>query len=561
MVVSTKIPNQANFQDPQNFDIDIDKIFSDLIQEIDAVRSVVNISNPVNQAILNTLSGTTIAGLVQSLKAERTPQESRLHAFYRLIGFPVVSKDSIRFYNPGYDKIFDPNKTISLDDKIGIADNPFNNFQPISTQREQYVNDIAKVFSVNKTITASVLALSSSSHVRPFNVLAKESNDPFDFSAENQSEPPPDLHGLIGFNNRVLLTDYIDEFGNKPNTSLLKIKRFHFIKPFMVDPRIDFTVSPASRRVAVPFVPNKSDLLIGENTFVKRPLIEKVIRDRLTVQNQQNTLGTAGQTFANYVLSVPSVQDEPLIKQMAANDPYKLGDQLQFIKYFDIIRTMCAKLVDAQLKIQRIQSKYYWLPIPSTKGPEDGSQVRDVIISSQLPEDFITPADRAIINATLKQTASQFNAQSASNTGTPDIGGFAFESFATTFDRDTTEAFGNVVEKQLDAQKKIRSHDLAIANDALRTVEIIMGEFSGLGLCDIIAIMGALYIMPQSDILGFLDDDAIVRLVKLPDINTTGISSPGIVKAQQSFIVKVKDFYNIMDKIYKDLRQGNGLSD
>ena len=30
-----------------------------------------------------------------------------------------------------------------------------------------------------------------------------------------------------------------------------------------------------------------------------------------------------------------------------------------------------------------------------------------------------------------------------------------------------------------------------------------MGEFSGLGLCDIIAVMGALYIMPKASLLGF----------------------------------------------------------
>lgn len=558
MPISNKIPNQANYQDPQNFNIDIDKIFTDFIQEIDETRSTANITNPVNQAVLNSLSGSAISKLEQSLKVERTPQESRLHAFYRLIGFPVVASDKIHFYNPGFDKIFDPNRTIKLEDKIGIADDPIKGFQSISTNREQYVNTTAKTFS-SQTITASVVALSSGAFTRSFvAALENESDDPFDFSFANQTYKVEN-RGLIGSNKGVTLADYVDEFGNKPQ---LFLQRSHLLKPFMVDPRIDFTVSPADRRVSVPFVLNKSDLMIRENAFVKRPLIEKVIRDRLTVQDQKNTLGTADQSFVEYILSVTSVRDEPLIQQMARGDVYKLGDQVQFVKYFDIIRAMCAKLIDAQKKIQQIQSKYYWLPIPSITGPEGGSAIKPIIISKNLPDNFITRADRSIITATLKQAANQFSSQTSSIDGTPDSGGFAFESFATTtFDQDASEAYGNNVEKQLTLLNKLREHELAIANNALRTVEIIMGEFSGLGLCDIIAIMGALYVMPEADLLGFLDDDAFTRMIESPEINTDQKTSPGIEIAQKSFYAKVKDFYNITDKIYKDLRQSNGLSD
>jgi hypothetical protein len=555
MPISNKIPNQANYQDPQNFSINIDKIFSDFIQEIDAVRSTANITNPINQSILNSLGGTTITLLEQSLKVERTPQESRAHAFYRLIGFPVVGKD-LTFYNPGFDKIFDSKRTIRLDDKIKIADNPIKGFQQISTNRELYVNSLSKIFADNTSITASVTALSSGVFTRPFNFLEKEDDDPFVFSFADQTYKIEN-RGLIGFNKNVSLTDYVDEFGSKPQ---LFLQRSHIIKPFMVDPRIDFTVSPADRRVAVPFVLNKADLMVRENTFVVRPLIEKVIRDRLTVQNQKNTLGSADQSFVDYVKSVTAVQDENLIKQMAGGDVYKLGDQIQFIKYFDIIRAMCAKLVEAQSKIQQVQSKYYWLPIPSTNGPEAGSEIKQVFRT--IPTDFQTEADRAIINAVNRQQAGQLNSQSTSATGTPDIGGFAFDAFATTtFDQEASTAYGNNVSKSLDILNKRRNHAITIANDALRTIEIIMGEFSGLGLCDIIAIMGALYIMDKSKLMGFLDNDAFTRMIETPDIDTAGVSVSNIESAQKEFYDRVNDFYNLMNKIYQDLRHSNGFPD
>src|SRR6185312_13011132 len=100
----TTIPNQANFLDEQNFDIDIDKLYADFIQEIDNNRSIVNTSNQGNQSFLKVLKKQTITSLAKLVKVETTPQESRCHAFLRLIGFPVISKD-LRFYNPGLDII------------------------------------------------------------------------------------------------------------------------------------------------------------------------------------------------------------------------------------------------------------------------------------------------------------------------------------------------------------------------------------------------------------------------------------------------------------------------
>lgn len=568
-MVSNNIPNQANFQDAQNFEIDIDKIYSDFIKEIDACRSIVNIQ--INQSVLKVLDITTIASLNAQLKVENTPQESRTHAFYRLIGFPVIDINQ-NYYNPGLDITEDNSKKIKLKDKITIANHPLNGFNTISSQRENYFNAITNVFAVRPaTITATAFSLTSSTHTRTFGVPVANNIEPFDFSLPDQSYTA-DFRGLIGKNDQVFLTEYVDEFGNKPDLGAMRRNRFHFIKPFMVDPRIDFSVNPSSRKVAVPFVYNKTNLLVGENTFVKRPLIEKIIRDRFTVQDQISTTESAGKSIVDYILSVPSVRNEKIIQQMASGDIYKLGDQLQFIKYFNIIKAMCLKLVNAQLKIQLVQSKYYWLPEPSITGPEGGSEVKGIIISQSLPDgdnnSFITVADRAIINATLNQAANQFNAQTSEVDGTPDLGGFAFDAFTTTFQPDTSQSFGDITTNQLTDLNKKRNFALSGANDALRTIEIIMGEFSGLGLCDIIAIMGALYIMPKDDLLGFLDTDAFNRMKTILNLQDSinldtvdeQVVNPGIDAAQQSFLAKVRDFYNLMDKIYQDLAKNRGLS-
>src|ERR1700722_3100483 len=197
MPVNSKIPNQANSQTAQNYSIDINTIYSDFIQEIDANRSIVNIN--VNKSLLTVFSIQTIAGLSNRLtKVESTPQESRVHAFYRLIGFPVVS-ESMSYYNPGLDTVTGT-KVVTLADKISIATTPLNGFNPISLQRENYFQMVQQIFNVSPaTITSTALALTSSINTRKFAVPVT-STDPFDTLPSNQSYTPS-LKSVIGKNN------------------------------------------------------------------------------------------------------------------------------------------------------------------------------------------------------------------------------------------------------------------------------------------------------------------------------------------------------------------------
>lgn len=553
-------PNQANFQTSQNFKIDINKVYRDFITEIDDNRSLVNISQ---SRVLDKFTIENINNLNRFLKIEDVPQESRVHCFYRLIGFPVIGNDK-SFYNPGFDNV-PGTKSIKLDRKIEIANNPLNGFKDYSVKRENFINDIKSVWASRPaTISASALALSSSVHTRQFNAPFKN-DKPFEFSAQDQGYVA-DFRSIIGKNNTVLLTSYVDGFGNKPDPLKLIPQRAHLIKPFVVDARIDFSCNPASRKVAVPFVADKSNLLIGEDTFVKRPLLEKIITERFTVYNQKQN-SSAQQKIQDFVLQIPSVQDQEIIKQMST-DKYKVDQRVQFQKYLYIIAAMCKELVTAQLKIKTVQSRYYWIPLPSTDGPEGGSEVADVIISKSLPDgdnnSFITEADRAIMKASLNQASNNFNAQTDSASGTPDNPIFALNDPFTSFNPDTTQALGNQVTTEYNRLIKMRNHDLKIANDALRTIEIIMGEFSGLGLCDIVAIMGALYIMPRNNLLGFLDEDAYKRMLSTLSLELADLSgeiqNPGIEAAHNSFIATAKDLYNLMDSIYKELDKNNGLS-
>lgn len=546
--------NQYNYQNNQIYQIDINKIYSDVIQEIDSIRSYVNTTNPNNvSSLLESLKSTS--SKIHNIKTETDKQESRCHAFYRMIGFPVVNAN-YEIYNPGHDIHFD--SILKLDDKINIALNPISGFKKISFERETYNLKMLDIFANSNSIDAGVLSITSGSsglksiNLRKFSSPFKNDNA-FDMKASEQSYTF-ELLSMVG-KNEIFLFNYQDVNGFF--TSKLNKTKNHIIKPFIVDPIIDFSVNPNHNRVSVPFPKNQLYTKVSFNKFAKRPIIEKVIRDRFSLDTNIKDAGTASETIVNYVKNIPAIKDENIIKRISSNSNiYKISEQAQFTSYLNIIREMMVKLVDSLRIIHKTQTLYYWVPRPSKIGPEGGCEVRNVFIPTNIDSELITEKDNNILNKIIQSNLNQFNTQTIKNNGTADTGGF-LNDFFQSFSSETTSALGDSTQNTLDSLIIQRKKILDKANEALKTVEIIMGEFSGLGLCDIIAILGALYLMPKDKLTGFLDIDAYNRMTEIPEFKK--IPKADYQDAMNSFALTVKDFYNLMDKIYEDLIRNKGL--
>jgi hypothetical protein len=534
-----------NINKPQNFDINIDKIYSDFIGAIDSIRSNINITDPANLNLLKKFTEDSFSGspTTSGLKAEQEPQESRCHAFYRILGLPVVSNSGI--YNPGLDIIVEPGRTITLSQKVAIANNLLQGFLEISLAREQYVNDNLKIFSNNNSIDSCVLALSSS-NIREFSSPFKKDASSVDFNIANQSYIIS-KESLIGNNSKVTFDQYIGFEGTTPTK--FSTTRYHLIKPFMVDPRIDLTTT-SDKKIAIPFVRDKLQLRVNETKYVARPLIEKIIRDRFGVANQKANIGSLPQTVVDDILNNDTIKDSELVQKVVSGKLYNLSEQQQFLKYLGIIYSMIDKLTEAQKTILDAQSQYYWLPIPSKTGPEAGCTVSPIY--QKIPAALLTQKDLAVVAAGLKDVTNQLNSQAATVLNQTDVGGFLLPAYTITYNNDTTNALGDNNAESLKQLTGNRDSALSEANTALRTIEIIMGEFSGFGLCDIIAIMGALYVMPANSLLGFLDRDAYSRAKEVKELGLPEQNPVEITDALVDLSKTVSDFYNIMDKIYKD---------
>ena len=117
-------------------DINVEKLYNDTLQKIDQIRSYVVVSSVLINKNINLNKQDFDEILKKNIKKERTPQESRCHAYYRLLGLPAVDKDGYG-YNPGFDKDNNSNSNF-LKRKLST----FNNIDPklinLMSKREDY---------------------------------------------------------------------------------------------------------------------------------------------------------------------------------------------------------------------------------------------------------------------------------------------------------------------------------------------------------------------------------------------------------------------------------------
>lgn len=615
MVNTTQSP-QSQSQATQNYSPNVQDMYADFVTGgatpggnnagsnvgIDDLRAQISVS----------VTGQTTANLIASLNIDPTAttpastpntstptivaQESRAHAFYRIIGFPVVAADMSTFYNPGFDIVLqNVPRNVPLSKKIQIAKSVGTAFETLSQTREQYVANVSKVFSVPASVEAGVLALMSGTYgksgnpnKRLFSSPFTKINGPFDTNVADQAyiSSIQSMSSLVG-NQEVPLQVYqwnpTSTAAGYPNTQITNpsvlLQHQHIILPFAVDPRIDFSIWSSasttsdniSKRVAVPFVPDASFLKTSSTTTAQRPLLEKVITERFAQVDDSSTVGIANQNVIDFVQQFKSLTSTNIgnvsVSSIFSGSVFGLSQQAAFSNYLTIINAMIGdSLITAMQTIHKAQAAYYWLPQPDSNGPEAGCTVRPVPLNSNFTIDLMTiPGDLNIIINQSQVVLSQINSSLSQSNAVPNVGGTAFSGFFNqklTFDDTTSNSQGNLSANTSDTLSTKRNKLLNDAGQALQTVEMIMGEFSGLGLADIIAIVGSLYVVPQVNLLGFLDDDAIVRAETVLGVPAGSLQGqrPDLTTAMTSFASTVNLFYLIMDQVFLDNWNAGGLN-
>jgi hypothetical protein len=515
MTTSNSTPTQTtgdtNNDSIDNVKIDINELYSSLIVPIDNMRSLVNIAAKDNQTnIAAAVKNLDIADLYSKLTVPSNPtdyNESRFSAFCRTIGFPVIGSNGT-FFNPGYDG-----------DTQAIQDSLKFKLQVISSQtaaqnrffefRETYYNNTIKENFTQQTspivMNLFLLQLAQSDNFLNINsyygklsgssIVSNVFNNILDYK-----------YNLYQITNADKYTDIYGNYGKQQSDS------YYFNYPLITDGRIWLTTRPSLRTTTVPFSQNNT---YNDNNL-KRPLLEKIIKDRFSVNMAlENTqFATAAnssylsknlQTVQNNTyLSVKDSSILDLYNQIngTQNSPYNDLDKIKIDKFLTSIIQILNILVDNKKIIKKILDEYFWMPTCNGGGPEYGVKSTDIYYTT---ENVLMTKDKEILvlqqaDAIVKML-SNFN---TNNKVSPND--YALSTFYNVFSPDQTSGFISSTKESLDKALAERKEELSNAEAALKNIEIITGQVSGLGLLDIFLILAAMHLMKKENLLGFLDD-------------------------------------------------------
>ena len=530
-------PQQPFFSQQTVVSPNLDDYYVKVIKSIDSFRSTFdattsNIRQTISQSSLDNV-------FAQNETNSRTPQESRCNAFFRMMGFPVVSADGSNFYSPGFDPDLNRDQD-QLQKHIDIANSLLGGLEPILNAREIYAKNSSNLFRA-KDDNAAANAIASI-YVRPFDKQFKEGLTPL-ASDDQQFEVPDRNFVSVDFASEVNITT----------------KSTHILKPFVVDPRIDFTVTPSANRICAPFLTDKSKTQITKGRYLKRPYIEKIISVRFNKTDVVNT--PAGKTEINqyvndlisFIKNSPDIKNSSLINVLA-NPLQSLhtSEIAVFSKFINVINAFVQQLAENITEINKIRTRINWKPIPDIGGPELGSTLNEVDQTDTTNNKRIeVDIANTEFNRILSQTDFNIGIDEA------DLGNFAFSDIDDIVFSSTQHNY-DFYDQQYNTLTRQRNELGNRANSLLQQIEYITGEFSGLGLLDIIAIQATLWIISPGALLGLIDDVAISRMQTNASLKADTSARLSITDALTEFETKLSGVYVLFNSFFQNVFDFNG---
>lgn len=529
------LPQQVldqGFEDTESIDGDIDNLVQRFIAPIDKIRSIA-------EAPPGKLQSNQKQRGIAELKVDPVNfLESRLHAFYRLLGLPVVAGS--KFYNPG----FDPNPKGNAN-KDSVNSSLDQKTLDAMAMREQHAKSFSQMFT-GQGFDTTLYALMQT-HIKPFNMLDSDTKTKVIDGRSNTlaelKQLLPDLSSSID--------DASASFAKRTGYGLTSAR--HVIKPFGVNPSIDFTVMPGNNKVCVPFLPDLKSTRISANpdVFLIRPGIEFILRARLKDNNPDPLFLTdiqkiitqekspnpsfAADINTNVLRStVEALADDNDIVSADVTDLFGSFTSTQAAVVKQLVKTLkvVVKAVhDSVVGIDKTKEKITFLPISGTQGFEKGGSLKDSQPTTKLERDLVT--------LTIKKLNADRDIAVDRSLGT-----FATSGFTNL---EKTDTYSQQIDELTQTKKDLGARGLK----SVKTIEIVTGESSGLGLADVLAIYTALWAIKIEELVGLLDQDAFDRLYNF----NTGLRSSAVTGRKNGGGKSVSESLDALEK-----KVGNILS-
>lgn len=504
------LPQQVldqGFEDTESIDNDIDNLVQRFIAPIDKIRSIA-------EAPSGKLQSNQKQKGIAELKIDPVNfLESRIHAFYRLLGLPIVAGS--KFYNPGFDP--NPKNNANKDSVNSSLDQKTLDAMGL---REQHSKSFSQIFA-GQGFDTTLFALMQS-NIKPFNMLDSDIKTKV---VDGRSNSIAELKILLP-NLSSAIDDASATFAKKMGFNLNATR--HIIKPFGVNPIIDFTVMPGDNKICVPFLPDlkSTRLSANPNVFLVRPGIEFILRARLKDNNPDPLFLTDIQKIITQEKSpnpsfsadintnilrstVEALADNNDITSKDVTDLFESFSSTQAVVIKQLIKTLkvvIKQLHDSIINIDKAKEKITFLPISASQGFEKGGSLKESQPTTKLERDLVTLTIK-------KLNADRDIAVDRS------LGIFATSEFTNL---EKTDTYSQKIDELTQLKTDIGSRGLK----AIKIIELTCGEGSGLGLVDILTIYTALWAIKIEELLGLLDQDAFDRLYNFNiDLRANAVTS------------------------------------
>jgi len=423
-------------------------------------------------------------------------KESYCHAFYRILGLPVISADKTRFYNPGYSgmnssssdeaanrKAIDDNQDPGLLIMEGIREsttynntNSFNNVATKIQYRLELIQYPIKINIINKDIEA--------------------------FKMDQQMDEV------------AKRTKY------KPTRKILR--------PFKCTPGITNNILPVTNNICAPFM-NDDDTSIRDVSlnkpyleFVARIRFSKDIRSKTESNKLIEALKANISSFNNDELSKMSTEFNNTLKGLSALELYIIEKMLTTLYY------ICKKTYEEKGKASNIVERLQ-------------SLLEGESISSQKNEIRFDTLDKWIKERQSKIDEMELILSQIPNYSIPGIGLVSnpiknplISSFIEFIQPEINTLKKEVNELNAEKQKR-----LSLFNSINSELFYMIGEVNGLGLIDIIVMMLSFWLIKPEELLAMFDEPSFERLYNNTQLRvdivearkSSGVSKVSIAKA------------------------------
>jgi len=512
-------------------DFDVIAFAKQLMAEIDGIRSY------------------TVGKSDSSGANNQVPNESRLNAFYRLIGFPMFvtlkaakgeklsdALSNVNHLTPGYVTYYDKSEHPLITGKITVEDSEDVDGLTVLDEKGKKSNLKEELFNREATLILLDQFIGTED-------INKRMINAFYYPMS-----------LTYFDKKS--TSVIDGASENPKERL----RYKKIIPFVTmagktsgeQPLWD--IYPKSHTLSKPFVLNPKNQMIDSNTTLRRPFIESVIRIRMVGAESTTTTSDGKQK---------TLYDE--IKTNLKKEGVYLPDDGTTIEAY-ILNKMI-------LSLKQLAKK--WIEINNRQ---------QKLITKKLiqfsPETSLSKTDpmgkRSFKNPTLKSQAGTVDGQKMLKIKQAIDEREAIMSLLPTDDAQTTKTNGNVLVKNI-SNNALTSPFISILNsdlefykkqkaklqkeinevtqqaDKLRyEMEMMTGEFLGLSICDIVCIIISLFAINKNYLIALLDPYVQSDMAQ-DSVFKTILIGPTNITAGQALTELEKTLESVYDLLNKEI--------